>query len=445
MAYHMTLIALTVLLGAVCQADEAFDVPVAAWEIPADATLPENSSNPYRELSTPNLDPLNEPASLQKYFEQARDASAESNSARGRQSVPFFDSPSLAPAIAKPKLLPYRDYQEDSATSDPTPWVDDTEVYNRQTAAIVNRVPILKGEILDRYVAHLREVRDYLRSKMRPQSEYRQQRDALVERDLPYYIQHWVVADAMATRLSSRQLMQMRTLLEVKFAKEEVPKLLHTFCVKTRDELETVLHDLGTTLGTAQKNFIMCGLAREFVSRELARDDVVSEDEMKAYYKAHRANYAIPAKIDWQQIQITFFDEYSKEAAHERMRRALHDLRSEVSVKEVANNYSDGATAKQGGAWNSMVAGTLADKKLELLLFEMPVGQWSGVYERPTELQLVRVVDRSATGTSSYETTKGKVRRELNRIRMSNSSLKMLSDAKIESEYDLSKLYNVAE
>jgi hypothetical protein len=425
MAYHAKLVALTVLLGSVCLADEDFDIPVAAWELPADASRPEN---------------IVEPVLVQKGRESNADLGVENASPVQGQQAPFIVPPKLAAPVSASAVAPAAGADGRVPSRKPTTWKDDTGAYNLQTAATVNGSPILKGEVLDRYAAYLPEMRKHLQLMGRPQSEYNAHRDVIVERELAAHVQNWLIAAAMESSLSAPQFEQMRTQLAVEFATEEVPKLWSQFEVDTRDALEIVLRNLGTRLAIVEKNFSIAALVREFLSGELNRDDIISEDDMRAYYEAHLPDYAFSANIDWQQIQITFFDDYSKTVALERMGQAREELGKPVSIEDISKKYSDGLHAKDGGTWKGMVAGTLTDQKLEQLLFEMHPGRWSEIYEGPTELQLVRVVKRSAAGMMPYDGVKKDIRGKLNAARVQKLVQQMIADAKIESDFDLSSL-----
>lgn len=425
MAYHANLIALIVLLGSVCLAGEDLDVSDAAWKPPADASLPEN---------------VVEPGLAQEGRGSKAGPAIENVSPVQGQQPPFIVRPKLAFPVSASAIAPVVGADGRVPSRKQTAWKDDTEAYNRRTAATVNGAPILIGEVLDRYAAYLPEMRKHLQLMGRPQSEYNAQREVLVERELASHIQNRLIAGAMESSLSPRQLDQMRTQLAVDFAKEEVPKLCSQFEVDTRDELEIVLRKLGTRLEIVEKNFFISALVREFISGELARDDSVSGEDMREYYEVHLQDYAFPAKVDWQQIQITFFDDDSKNIALERMGQAQEELVKQVSIEDVSKKYSDGMHAKDGGTWKGMAAGTLTDQKLEQLLFEMPSGRWSEIYEGPTELQLVRVVKRTVAGTLPYEEVQKDIRGKLNAVRIQKLVQQMIAEAIIESDFDLSSV-----
>ncbi len=448
MAYHMTLIALTVLLCAVCQAEEDFDIPVAAWEIPADATRPDNIKNPYFESEKSEESVLNKPFVLQlpRRRSNANPAANAKSSTQSQQMPPFFlKHPTAGAAVEKSELSSAETAEGMPDSRAKTSWKDDTEAYNQQIAATVNGDRILKGEILARYADYLSSMRKGLQSLRRSQAEFDQQREVFTQQDLPAHVQHRLIVAAVESSVTPQEWAKLRNQLAEHFTKDEIPKLLRHYGVDTRDELEAVLQDLGTTLGYTQKQFAVTAFCHLFVSREMARDDVISGDEMTAYYEEHLQDYVVPANVDWQQIQITFFNDDSKKVALHKMEQARLELELQVPTKEVSDKYSDGIHAKEGGLWKAMAIGTLTDQKLEKLLFEMPMGRWSEIHEGPSELQLVRVARRRVATTSPYEKVQVEIRHKLNAARLRNLLLQMVADAKIETKYELSQLYEKTE
>lgn len=440
-ASYSSFVLSTMLLAGPCLADEDSDIPVAAWEIPADATRPENVIKRLDDLQTPNLDRPN----IADPIETA-DSNQEPASKAQRQQVPFMDRPTLAPAISPlPPVagtIPANESLLPSTPRRPTSWKDDSDTYNQQTAATVNGERILMGEVLDRYTLYLKALRDDLQLRGHTRAEYNKQREACVQRELCAHIQHRLFAAAIMTHLSPQQMLELSTQVNANFVKQEEPKLLQQLGVTNREQLESALDLAGGSIKYTRKNYLTKACSAEFQRHELSRDDAISVDDMKAYYEAHLDDYARPATVDWEQIQITYFDDAAKAECLNRIRQARTELLAQAPVADVVKNYSDGSTAKDGGVWKAMAAGTLADSKLEELLFEMPRGEWSEIHEGLSEYQLVRVLKRTPAGAAPFEDVEDKIRFILNSKRLQSLVHKMIANADIETEFDLSGLYN---
>jgi parvulin-like peptidyl-prolyl isomerase len=318
-------------------------------------------------------------------------------------------------------------------------WEDDTAIYNSKVAAQVNGAPILNGDVLDRYSGYLISVREDMQKKRVPPEEYVKLREAFVQRDLNSHIQRRLLVESMRTSLKPDQIKALNGHLDGLFEKE-IEKLKRELKVSTRTELELELNKKGTTLQNVKDSFATERMAMEYVAIKMDRAEHIDRMDLLAYYQAHLEDYAIPTKVEWEQIQISFADGNSKAKAHERMTEALQELAKGVPFDTVAKKYSDGPSAKRGGVWEPMEAGSLADTKLEKLLFEMPIGKLSSIYEGPTELQVVRVKSRQEAGRTPFGDVQDDIRQKLeleqNRKRSMKLLKKLQEDAIVETKYD---------
>ena len=242
--------------------------------------------------------------------------------------------------------------------------------------------------------------------------------------------------------MKPEQIKLMNTQLESMFDKEEVKKLKDQMKVSSRTELELELNKKGTTLQNVKDAFITEQMAMGYYQHKLGKPGFIDRLDLLAYYQAHPDDYAIPRKVEWEQIQVHYRDESpkAKTEAMERMKKALKELAGGTPFDAVARKYSDGPTGKEGGQWEAMEAGTLADTKLEQMLFEMPVGKLSDIYEGPTELQVVRVHSRQEAGRVPLGDVQDDIRKKLEQEQRSKRAKEMMKklkeDAVIETKYD---------
>lgn len=319
-------------------------------------------------------------------------------------------------------------------------WKDDTAIYNSQVAATVNGAPILNGDVLDRYSAYLIGLREKMQKDRMPPEKYSEVREAFVQRDLPSHIQRRLLVESMKSSLKPEQIKMLNGHLDGLFEKE-VEKLKRELKVSTRTELELELNKKGTTLQNVKDTFVTERMAMEFVAMKMDKAEHIDRLDLLNYYQAHQDEFAVPATVTWEQIQVSFTDSKSKEKALEKIKQARKDLIGGAPFDTVAKKYSDGPTARQGGQWEPMESGTLADKKLEAILFEIPKNQLSAIYEGPTEFQLVQVVDRQEAGRREIGDVQDEIRQKLeqdqNKKRPEKLFKKLMSEAIIETKYDV--------
>ena len=319
-------------------------------------------------------------------------------------------------------------------------WEDDTAIYNSKVVATVNGAPILNGDVLDRYSAYLIGLRENIKKNKGTPDDYSKIREMFVQRDLQGHIQRRLLVETMRTSLKPEQIKAMNGHLDSLFERE-VEKLKRELKVSTRTELELELNKKGTTLQNYKDNFTTERMAMEYVAMKMDKAEHIDRLDLLEYYQSHVDDYAISAKVEWEQIQVSFSDRGSKDKAREKMLLALRELQAGTPFEKVARKYSDSSTAKQGGLWEPMAAGSLVDQKLETMLFEMPISELSEIHEGPSELQVVRVRNRSEAGRVPLGDVQDDIRQKLeleqNKKRPEKLFKKLMAEAVVETKYDL--------
>jgi hypothetical protein len=377
-------VAFVLALESFCAPEECPDIPIAAWELPADATWPENR-----------------PGAGQLFGAQVWMSSVFSDEAA------TTDGPE---SLAEAK----------------TPWKNVASTYNEQVAATVNGERILNGEVLNRSSVYAFNAQP----KGFTLVTHAEQMDGAVARDLSEYIQRRLVIEEIASGLPIIEVeklqLQSRALIKSRLAANRLEELNEL----SRDERTSVLQYVKRNLSTRfMADLLLAGWVKEHA---------VSEDELRDYYRVHSQDYTVPAQAEWEQIQISFFDDVSRMTVRSLMKKAQQELEKQTSTAaEVASKYSDGPTAKHGGQRKSMPDGSLNDLNLERMLFEMPVGEWSNIYEGPSELQLVRVQNRRPAKQLSFVELESQIRQKLTDERVEKLVKGLYDHAKIETRHEV--------
>ncbi|MBS0204452.1 MAG: peptidylprolyl isomerase [Planctomycetes bacterium] len=318
-------------------------------------------------------------------------------------------------------------------------WEDDTAIYNAQVAAKVNGAPILNGDVLDRYSDYLIKMRETMQQKKVPPSEYEKVREMFVQRDLQGHIQRRLLVESMRSTLKPEQVKALNAHLDNMFERE-IEKLKREMKVSTKTELELELNKKGTTLQNVKDTFTTERMAMEYVALKMEKAEHIDRLDLLEYYKSHADDFAVPANVTWDQIQVSFTDSSSKAEAQKKINEALQELSSGAPFDVVARKYSDALSAKQGGHCDPMEEGSLTDTKLEKMLFSMPRDTLSKIYEGPTEFQIVRVVARQEAGRKELGDVQDEIRQKLeteqNKKRPEKLFKSLFADAVIETKYD---------
>ena len=331
-------------------------------------------------------------------------------------------------------------------------WEDDTTIFNSQVAATVNGAPILNGDVLDRYAGYLISVRDQMQEiakdpkKLPPgqpvptPDSFVKFRQMLIQRDIATHIQKKLLVERMKGSLKPDQMKQMNSHIDQLFEKE-IERLKKDLNVTNKTELELELNKKGTTLQNVKDNFALERLSIEFLVAKSEKPDPIERPDLIAFYQENTEKFNVEAKVKWQQLQVSITPAVNKSDAMAKLGQALAELKRGVTFENVAKKYSDGPTAKEGGGWDWMEAGNLADEKLEKKLFTMPLNQLSDIHEGPNAVSIVRVIDRKEAGRLPFKEVQEEIRAIMTEEQNKNRPKKLLKElftqAVIETQYSL--------
>jgi parvulin-like peptidyl-prolyl isomerase len=277
-----------------------------------------------------------------------------------------------------------------------------------RTVAYVNGEPILASEVLEPYAEKLSELRQQV-----PPEQFEQLRLQLIERDLPIQIDNRLLIQGFKSTLKKPQQDMLDQAVATMFNKE-IEKLKAQFDVNTDYELEVELQKKNSSLASLERAFGNRVMASEFLRSKAGSIREPSRREMlEAYERRKQDEYHRPARVRWQQILISYGANGGKQGAIETLTKAAQELRQGTDFSEVAKTYSDGPGAAQGGYWDWMQRGSLADQAVEEELFSMPVGRISDVLVGESSFQLVRVLEREDERYIPFEKVQDALKDEL--------------------------------
>ncbi len=147
---------------------------------------------------------------------------------------------------------------------------------------------------------------------------------------------------------------------------------------------------------------------------ELADPTRVTQEEIAAYYTAMAHEYALPEQVKARHILIPPEDD--TEEAHERAREALLEVLVRIqageSFADMAREYSQDATAAQGGDLGWFGRGEMV-AEFEDAAFAIEPGQLSEPVRSPFGWHLIQVEDRRESGVVPLEEVASTIRARL--------------------------------
>jgi parvulin-like peptidyl-prolyl isomerase len=294
-----------------------------------------------------------------------------------------------------------------------------------EAVAYVNGDPILASEVLEPYAGKLEEVRPQV-----PPQQFRTLQYQLIERDLQTHIENKLLIQAFRSTLSKEQEDVLENAMSTMFD-EQISKLKDQFAVNTDYELELKLQGENSSLAMLERSFANRVMASEYMRSKQGTPPTPARVELLEYYHQIKdKEYAHPARVRWEQIEVSYGENGGKAGALEVLKQAASDLRNGVDFAEVAKKYSNGPGATQGGYWDWMPSGSLANQEIEQALFSMPIGRISDVFVGESSYQIVRVLERELAHHDPFEEVQEALKEKLAEKYTAQATEKVMQELK---------------
>ncbi len=308
------------------------------------------------------------------------------------------------------------------------------QIPDAQVIAMVNGEPILAGDIFGPYTKQME-----LMKKQLPADQFALAQRELLKRDLPDTIERTLLAHALKTTLKQEQVDQLDTILDNAF-KEHIARLLVKTKTASARELDLKLQKDGTSLEQLRKTFGVQQLAMQYLSSESEVHVQLGRVDLLKFYNENIEKFTHPAQVEWQEIRVSFDQNNGRSGAIEKLNRAVTELQQDKDFAEVAREFSDGATASNGGMWEWTRQGSLADKKIEQLLFSMKKGQISTVLESPGYFQILKVTDLKEAKVTPFEQVQQNIKGEIVKKKRTEKTGQVV--AKLKATADIETIFD---
>jgi peptidyl-prolyl cis-trans isomerase SurA len=158
---------------------------------------------------------------------------------------------------------------------------------------------------------------------------------------------------------------------------------------------------------------------KEVVQREVGSHVDISSDEVRQYYEAHPQEFTLPERVVLSEISVSTEGKSPEEIV--AVRSKADGLRTSVlngdDFNQVARLYSQGSTAKGGGALGTFKRGELAPQ-IEAVVFQMSKGQISEVIQTRTGFEFLKVDDHFQAGLQPLDKVEAEIRNTIHAQKM---------------------------
>ncbi len=246
-----------------------------------------------------------------------------------------------------------------------------------------------------------------------PEDELNQQRQILMKQLLPIVIDTKLLYLDFLREIPRERIPDIQQRLDEQFDTARLGDLLEKAKVTSAAELDAVLRSYGSSLAKSKRAFAEQVLAQQMLRRNVNYEPVISHDEMLAYYRDHADEYAVPTKVRWEQLEVSFDKFPGKGEAWRALAVMGNEVLRGAPLPAVARRSSQGFKASDGGQHDWITQGSLTSKVLDEALFTLPVGQLSAILEDQHGFHIVRIIERQDAGKVDFTEAQVEIKQKL--------------------------------
>jgi parvulin-like peptidyl-prolyl isomerase len=176
--------------------------------------------------------------------------------------------------------------------------------------------------------------------------------------------------------------------------------------------LRQQLDQIGLTLEQEKRRETEAEMVRALLDREVRQLVRVRAEEVRQYYHEHQKDYYQPKQVRIRQMLIRYDDYTSKAEAQKVAEQVLAKLREGADFAHLAETYSHGPYAQQGGLWEFVGPGVFIEP-VDRVAFSLGLGEVSDLIEGPTGFHIIRVEEMKPERTVPFEEAQAEIYKKL--------------------------------
>jgi parvulin-like peptidyl-prolyl isomerase len=273
---------------------------------------------------------------------------------------------------------------------------------------MVGDQPILAGDLLGQINEMLHPYVDRL-----SEDELQEQRGYLMRQLLPQLIDIKLLSMDVLRPIPVDRREEIERRLSEEFTKTHLDRMVQRANVSSPQELDARLRSFGSSVEHQRRLFIDQMLAMQAKSQNVSRSEEVTHEEMLEYYRQHLADYEYSAQARWERLMVRIDEFRSKAEARQAIAQMGDRVLYGAPLAVVAQRYSQGPDADDGGYHDWTTRGSLVSAVLDDAIFSLPVGQLSRILEDEQGYHIVRVIERRDAGRVSFLEVQRKIREKI--------------------------------
>ena len=208
-------------------------------------------------------------------------------------------------------------------------------------------------------------------------------------------------------------------LVGIRVSEEEIDRYIGQIKERNRlndEELDAVLSREGLTMEKYRASTRAEIEKNEVIRRQVRKKVNITSEDVKRYYRLNPKRYATKEKVRLRHILLSLPEGAPPEREKEVMLKAL-EIRDRAMAKEefakLAENYSEGAGASEGGDIGWVNRGSLLKEIEEIAFNKLSVGEVSQPLRTTMGIHLIKLEERRAEGLLPLSEVAGKIKKEL--------------------------------
>ena len=178
--------------------------------------------------------------------------------------------------------------------------------------------------------------------------------------------------------------------------------------LETQADLQQAVEKQGMLWEDFEDNIRRHLLMSELIGRQVGSRIIISREDARKYYDAHRDQFNYPQGAQLADILVST-QKHPPEEAEKRAEAALAELKNGAKWADVVAKYSDDAqTSANGGDLGFFKKGTLAPQ-LSAAIEKVDVGETTGVLKTQYGYMILKVKQRRQQGLAPFDDVEQRV------------------------------------
>jgi peptidyl-prolyl cis-trans isomerase SurA len=169
----------------------------------------------------------------------------------------------------------------------------------------------------------------------------------------------------------------------------------------TQEELQAEVEKQGMVWEDFEDGIRRQLLMQEVIGHEVGSRVVVTREDCRKYYQAHKDQFIFPEGVHLAQILISN-ENRKPEEAQQRAKEALAEVKAGAKWADLVRKYSDQPKAAEGGDIGFFKAGTLAPA-LDAAIAKLDEGQTTDLIETKYGFVILKVLEQRKEGMAKFE------------------------------------------